>query len=228
MPSRINTSLGRRSLPNGKPGSLPQTIRQAKQTTLQHFFFLLSHMKMPRLPRLLPRYLIMLKRIFRSQVIYRTRFLINHTLDVILRITDAAIPAVSLLATGVVIYDVGFRAFYSFGPITYRLLAVCLILLRILMVGRFVAELREKKRIWSHVFSFLLIVLTIYLYDLLLTLGVTEPLRTNDFLVDKLLLYGGLLFIFSTEASDLLRFVYRRSLNPAFLDRKSTRLNSSH
>lgn len=174
-------------------------------------------MKMPRLPRWLTRYLILLKRIFSEQVIYRTRFLINHTLDVILRITDATIPAVSLFATGVVIYDVGFRSFYSFGPITYRLLAVCLILLRILMVGRFVAELREKKRIWSHVFSFLLIVLTIYLYDLLLTLGVTEPLRTNDFLVNKLILYGGLLFIFSTEASDLLRFVYRRSLNPAFL-----------
>ena len=163
------------------------------------------------------RYLILLKRTFNEQVIYRTRFLINHTLDVILRITDATIPAVSLFATGVVIYDVGFRPFYSFGPLTYKLLAVCLIVLRILMAGRFVAELREKKRPWSHIFSFLLIVLTIYLYDLLLTLGVTEPLRTNDFLVDKLLLYGGLLFIFSTEVSDLLRFVYRRSLNPAFL-----------
>lgn len=172
---------------------------------------------MKRFPRWLTRYLILLKRIFSEQVIYRTRFLINHALDVILRITDATIPAVSLLATGVVIYDVGFRSFYSSGPITHRLLAVCLILLRILMVGRFVAELREKKRIWAHAFSLLLIVLTFYLYDLLLILSVTEPLRTNNFLVNKLLLYGGLLFIFSTEISDLLRFAYRRSLNPAFL-----------
>lgn len=163
------------------------------------------------------RYLVLLKRIFSEQVIYRTRFLINHALDTILRVSDAAIPAVSLLATGVVIYDVGFRSFYSFGPLTYKLLAICLILLRILMVGRFLAEMREKKRIWAHVFSFLLIALTIYLYDLLNTVSQMEPLRTNDFLVNKLLLYGGLLFIFSTEVSDLLRFVYRRSLNPAFL-----------
>lgn len=174
-------------------------------------------MKIPRLPRFLTRYLILLKRIFSEQVIYRTRFLINQTLDTILRVADATIPAVSLFATGVIIYDVGFRSFYSFGPISYRLLAVCLILLRILMAGRFVAELREKKRIWAHAFSFLLIVLTVYLYDLLNTVNLMEPLRTNDFLVNKLLLYGGLLFIFSTEVSDLLRFVYRRSLNPAFL-----------
>lgn len=174
-------------------------------------------MKMPRLPRILSRYLLLLKRVFSEQVIYRTRFLINNALDTILRITDAAIPTVSLLATGIVIYDVGFRPFYNFGPLTYRLLAVCLILLRIMMAGRFVAELREKKRIWAHIFSFLLLALTIYLYNLLNTLNTIEPLRTNDFLVKKLLLYGGVLFIFSTEVSDLLRFVYRRSLNPAFL-----------
>lgn len=164
------------------------------------------------------RYTLWLKRTFSEQVIYRTRFLINHTLDIILRIADAAIPAVSLLTVGALIYDVGFRSFYSFGPILYRIFAVCLILLGILMVGRFVAELREKKRVWAHIFSFLLIVLTIYLYDVLNALNMLEPfLRTNEFLVNKLILYGGLLFIFSTEVSDLLRFVYRRSLNPAFL-----------
>src|SRR5690606_17126788 len=155
---------------------------------------------------------------FSEQVIYRTRFLINHTLDIILRIADAAIPAVSLLTVGALIYDVGFRSFYSFGPILYRIFAVCLILLGILMVGRFVAELREKKRVWAHIFSFLLIVLTIHLYDVLNALNMLEPfLRTNEFLVNKLILYGGLLFIFSTDASFLLRLLYRRSLTPTFL-----------
>lgn len=174
-------------------------------------------MQMPRLPRLLLRYLIFLKQTFSEQVVNRTRFLINQTLDTIGRIADAVIPVVSLLAAGVVIYDVGFRTFYSYSPVTYKLLAVCLILLRILMASRFVAELREKKRIWAHVFSFLLVVLTVYLHNRLQALGQMEPLRTNDFLVNKLVLYGGILFIFSTEVSDLLRFVYRRSLNPAFL-----------
>jgi Trk-type K+ transport system membrane component len=157
------------------------------------------------------------KRLLTEQVIHQTRFLISHGLRTVLRVTDAAIPTISLLLMGVVIYDVGFRAFYSFGTRIYIIMAVLMVLLRALMVARFVAELPEKRKIGSHIFSFGLVVLTFYLYDLLKLTAQTEPLRTNEFLLRKLLLYGGILFIFSTEASDLLRFVYRRSLNPAFL-----------
>ncbi|HEX7015094.1 MAG TPA: potassium transporter TrkG [Cyclobacteriaceae bacterium] len=159
----------------------------------------------------------MAKRLLTEQVIHQTRFLVTHALRTILRVTDAAIPAISLLLMGVVIYDVGFRSFYSFGPRIYMMMAVLLALLRALMFARFVAELPEKRKIGSHIFSFVLVVLTFYLYDLLKMTAHTEPLRTNGFLLRKLLLYGGVLFIFSTEASDLLRFVYKRSLNPAFL-----------
>lgn len=171
----------------------------------------------PRLPRILARYRAMAKRLLTEQVIHQTRFLVTHALRTILRVTDAAIPAISLLLMGVVIYDVGFRSFYSFGPRIYMMMAVLLALLRALMFARFVAELPEKRKIGSHIFSFVLVVLTFYLYDLLKITAHTEPLRTNGFLLRKLLLYGGVLFIFSTEASDLLRFVYKRSLNPAFL-----------
>lgn len=171
----------------------------------------------PRLPRILARYRAMAKRLLTEQVIHQTRFLVTHALRTILRVTDAAIPAISLLLMGVVIYDVGFRSFYSFGPRIYMMMAVLLALLRALMFARFVAELPEKRKIGSHIFSFVLVVLTFYLYDLLKMTAHTEPLRTNGFLLRKLLLYGGVLFIFSTEASDLLRFVYKRSLNPAFL-----------
>lgn len=171
----------------------------------------------PRLPRILARYRALAKRLLTEQVIHQTRFLVLNALRNILRITDAAIPTLSLLLMGVVIYDVGFRTFYSFGPRIYVLMAVLLALLRALMLARFVAELPERRKIGSHLFSFALVVLTFYLYDLLKITASTEPLRTNDFLLRKLLLYGGILFIFSTEASDLLRFVYRRSLNPAFL-----------
>jgi potassium uptake TrkH family protein len=174
-------------------------------------------MKMSRLPRSITRYLILIKQAITRQVIQRTRFLIGTVLKTSLRVTDALIPVMSLIAIGIVIYDVGFRPFYSFGPLTYRLLVICLLLLRALMVVRFIAELQEKRRIWVHLFSFLLILLTFYLYNILQLLGQTEPLRTNSFLVNKLILYGGIILIFSTEASDLLRFIYRRSLNPAFL-----------
>ncbi|HEY4655068.1 MAG TPA: hypothetical protein VIH22_11160, partial [Cyclobacteriaceae bacterium] len=161
-------------------------------------------MKMSRLPRSITRYLILIKQAITRQVIQRTRFLIGTVLKTSLRVTDALIPVMSLIAIGIVIYDVGFRPFYSFGPLTYRLLVICLLLLRALMVVRFIAELQEKRRIWVHVFSFLLILLTFYLYNILQLIGQTEPLRTNSFLVNKLILYGGIILIFSTEASDLL------------------------
>jgi trk system potassium uptake protein TrkH len=171
----------------------------------------------PRLPRFLARYRVMAKRLLTEQVIHQTKFLVLHALRITLRVTDAAIPAISLLLMGVVIYDVGFREFYSLGSRTYLIMLVLLGLLRILMLARFVAELPERRKIGSYIFSFVLIVLSFYLYDLLKLTSQTEPLRTNEFLMRKLLLYGGILFIFSTEASDLLRFVYKRSLNPAFL-----------
>jgi Trk-type K+ transport system membrane component len=171
----------------------------------------------PRLPRILARYRALAKRLLTEQVFHQTRFLVLNALRTVLRVTDAAIPSISLLLMGVVIYDVGFRPFYSFGPRIYIMMAVLLALLRAMMLARFVAELPEKRKIRSHIFSFVLVVLIFYLYDLLKITAQTEPLRTNEFLWRKLLLYGGVLFIFSTEASDLLRFVYRRSLNPAFL-----------
>src|SRR5690606_18807874 len=83
-------------------------------------------------------------------------------------------------------------AFYSFGTRIYIIMAVLMVLLRALMVARFVAELPEKRKIGSHIFSFGLVVLTFYLYDLLKLTAQTEPLRTNEFLLRKLLLYGGI------------------------------------
>ncbi|HLT79540.1 MAG TPA: potassium transporter TrkG [Cyclobacteriaceae bacterium] len=174
-------------------------------------------MKWPRLPRFIARYRALAKWLLTERVSHQARFLISTVLRTVLRVTDAAIPAISLLLMGVVIYDVGFRTFYSFGPRVYILMAVLMAVLRSLMIARFIAELPEKRKLGAHIFNFGLVALTFYLYDLLGVTAQTEPLRTNEFLFRKLLLYGGILFIFSTEASDLLRFVYRRSLNPAFL-----------
>lgn len=174
-------------------------------------------MKRSRLPRYVIRYYILFKRVLTEEVVHQSRFFIHAFLRSVLQITDAAIPAVILFALGFVIHDVGFRPFYGFNSVTYNVLLVSLLTLRVLMVGRFISEWQEKRRIWSHIFSLFLVILTFYLYHLLHLVHNTEPLRTNSFLLRKLLLYIGIVFLFTTEASNLLRFIYRRSLNPSFI-----------
>jgi trk/ktr system potassium uptake protein len=174
-------------------------------------------MKKPGLPRFLVRYYIIIKRSLSEQVIHQSRFLVGTFLRSVLHITDATIPPIILLALGFIVHDIGFRPFYSFSSVTYNVLLASLLVLRVLMVARFISEWRENRRFWTHVFSLSLVVLTFYLYHLLHVVFQTEPLRTNSFMIKKLALYAGIIFLFTTEVSNLLRFIYKRSLNPSFL-----------
>jgi hypothetical protein len=131
--------------------------------------------------------------------------------------TEVLIPIVSLSILGILIYDLGVNPIFAHSVYTHQMLLPAFDSLGVIMVARFLSEWYEKKKISAHAFSFFLVVLTFYLSHLLNALSQTEPLRSNDFLVKKIILYGGIVFIFLTEASKVLRFVYRKSVNPSFL-----------
>lgn len=163
------------------------------------------------------RFIILVKRTIDDQFIYNSRYLITAFMKHTFRATEVLIPIVSLSILGILVYDLGVNPIFAHSVYTHQMLSPAFDALKIIMVARFLSEWYEKKKISTHAFSLFLVILTFYLSHILNVLSQTEPLRSNNFLLKKIILYGGLVFIFLTEASKVLRFVYRKSVNPSFL-----------
>lgn len=174
-------------------------------------------MKLPRFIRKIFRLIILIKRTIDEQFINHTGYLVTSFLKYTYQASEAIIPILSLSILGILIYDIGVNPIIAHSVFTHQMLKPAFDSLEIVMVARFISEWHEKKKLSAHVFSFFLVILTFYLSHLLEVLSQTEPLRSNDFLLKKILLYGGIVFIFITEVSKVLRFVYRKSVNPSFL-----------
>lgn len=167
--------------------------------------------------RKLLRLLLVIKRTIDEQFVNHASHFISHTLRSVLQFTDAAIPIVSLTALGFIVHDLGFNKFYSVSPLIIQVLALSLYALKIMLIAHFIAEWQDKRKFSAHVFSFLLIVLTFYLHSLLRDLDTITNDQPAQFVWKKLLLYGGVFFIFLSEVSYVMGFLYVRRLNPAFL-----------
>lgn len=174
-------------------------------------------MRMPPIVRRLFRIIILIKRTLDEQFINQVSFFLGSFLRSVYQISQALIPIISVVAVLIIIHDVGFNPFHSHHSLTHRGLTLCLYFLRIVVVARFISEWQEKRKFRTHIFSLLLVVLTFYLYHLIHEVNATEPLPANDFFRKKITLYAGIFFLFLTEASAVLRFIYRKTLNASFI-----------
>ncbi len=168
------------------------------------------------LVRRLLRILVVGRRVFSQRFINVSRHVLSVVVHHGLRITSAIIPLVSLIAFSLVVYDLGFNSFYTRPNEIFKVLAGLVILLKLLLLARFIFEWWEPRKWHAHLFSFVLVALLFYLHQLSDDVA-TTPVNANNFMEKKLLLYGGITFVFLTEISHVLRFIYRRSLRPSFL-----------
>ncbi|MBL7877638.1 MAG: ATPase [Cyclobacteriaceae bacterium] len=159
----------------------------------------------------------LLRRELSERIINQGRFTLIHTLRITYKISNTLIPLATLAAVGLVVYDFGFNAFYSHEAKLYHILLWVLLSFKILFVIRFISEWVEVKKLKAHLYNFSLVVLVYYLhYEARKIIG-TDTSATTDLLVRKLIFYTGILFLFLTEASGLLKYLYRRRQNTAFI-----------
>lgn len=174
-------------------------------------------MKTPHFIRKLFRFVVFVKRTVDDQFINQGLFFLKSLSRTVFQITEALVPLLALVALGITINDIGFNPFHGHHELTHRTLSICLYLLRIAVVVRFISEWQSSRKFSTHLYSFLLVVLTFYLYHMVHVVHDTPPLRTNTFMWKKLVLYAGIFFLFLTEASSVMRFIYSKSMNASFL-----------
>ena len=174
-------------------------------------------MKIRSIIRRFFRIIVIIQRTIDEQFVNQGKFFLRSALRTTFQATESLIPLISMVLLGIMINDIGFNDFYGHNDFTHRGLSICLNTLRMVMVARFISEWQEKRRFRAHLYSFLLVVLTFYLYHQVYNLLDTPALRGTSFLWKKLTLYGGIVFIFLTEVSNVLRFIYSKSMNASFL-----------
>lgn len=131
---------------------------------------------------------------------------------------NAAIPVLLFIALGMVVYDFGFKPFWSNNANFNYWLSTLLDALIIIMGLRLALDLFNKKRFWSR-----FITISGWIFVLILSFYVLpekasiEQFDSNRFLFLKMVLYAGIVLGFITEASYLLQFIYSKSINPGLL-----------
>ncbi len=158
-----------------------------------------------------------MKRNITDRLVSRTRYGLDTLLYLGYRISNALLPMVTLAAFILVVYDFGFHPFYSSQPIVFTYLLPTLTALKVLFIVRFLTGLPELKQWRPRVYSFLLIVVAFYLYSLAKKVDAVNGLESTEFMIQKLILYGIIFFLFFTEASGLLKYLYVRRQNTAFV-----------
>lgn len=148
---------------------------------------------------------------------------VNHSLHAakvamhrIYTVSQVVIPLLVLANMAFIIFDFGFHPFRTFDVAFYQWLIWLLRVLLFLMVVRFLSEWNERLHWRAHFFSALLVVLTGFALWWCARLSEIPPGGVT-FLRGKLLLYAAVVFLFLSEVSVLLRFVYRSRVNPSFL-----------
>ena len=158
-----------------------------------------------------------MKRFIREQLIKEGPYSLMEWIRGTYNVSTTFLPLTALALFGLIIYDFGFFPFYSHDKTIYNYLYYLLTFSKILLIARFATEWIEIKNWKAHVYNFILIVLIFYLTSLCKTIISLELKRTSSFISDKIILFFGIAFLFFTEASNLLKFIYSRRQNPSFV-----------
>ncbi|MBL7873824.1 MAG: ATPase [Cyclobacteriaceae bacterium] len=159
----------------------------------------------------------LMRRALTKPVMSHGKFAILNILRTTYALSNAVIPLATLVAVGLVIYDFGFNSFYTHDANLYRILIGVLFSFKIIFVVRFISEWVELKNIKAHIYNLALVVLVYYLHHVGKIIVHLDTHANTDLLIEKLILYAGILFLALTEASVLLKHLYRRRQNTAFI-----------
>ncbi len=132
-------------------------------------------------------------------------------------VSTTLLPLTALVLFGLIIYDFGFFPFYSHDETIYKYLYYLLTFAKVLLLARFATEWIEIKNWKAHLYNFALVILIFYLASLCKTIIGLEVKRNSVFISDKMILFTGIAFLFFTEVSNLLKFIYSRRQNPSFV-----------
>ncbi|MBN8575385.1 MAG: ATPase [Cytophagales bacterium] len=158
-----------------------------------------------------------LKRNVTDSALAQSRYWVEQILQVTYRLSNVMLPLATLAAFCLVVYDFGFHPFYSLQPHLVEYLLPTLIGIKFLLTIRFIAGFTQLKNWRAHVYAFGLVVLAFYLPQLIKQVQELKDVTSTDFLLKKLLVYGFISFLFATEASGLLKYIYKRRQNTAFI-----------
>ena len=151
-----------------------------------------------------------------EQVPEKTSALISSIVNISLRVTAFLIPLLLSISLGVIIYTVGFEDFYQQYEKTYLAHRYIFLLLSVLFAVRFLVMAPRLLRWRARFFNAALVVLVFYLRSLTEDIPSLQP-ASSMLIAKKLLLFAGIVFLFFIEVSHILRFIYRRGVNPALL-----------
>lgn len=138
------------------------------------------------------------------------------TIKSAVRLVAFLIPALLTVSLAIVIYTVGFEDFYQQHFKAYIAHRNIMLLLLILFLFRFFTLLPQTHRWRPRIFNFLLVVLVFYLQEIAHDIPQLEA-ASPELIRKKLILFAGIVILFFTEVSHILRFIYRRGANPALL-----------
>ncbi len=142
---------------------------------------------------------------------------LRNTRQVVQRSISGTIPFILFLAVGLVIYDFGFKPFWSNSNALNLWLRVLLDVLVAMMGVRLLFDLFKKRKAWVRVFTivgwFFILFLAFYVLPQKM---IINPV-TQQFLLLKIILYSGILLAFVIEVSYLLQFIYKGTVSPALL-----------
>lgn len=151
-----------------------------------------------------------------EQVPEKTAALLASVVSIAGRVTAFLIPLLLAVLLGIVIYTVGFDDFYQQVEKAHLAYRYILLLLCILFTVRFLIMLPRLRRWRARFFNAALLILIFYLRSLTEDIPLLET-ASSMLIAKKLLLFAGILFLFFIEVSNILRFIYRRGVNPAML-----------
>lgn len=133
-----------------------------------------------------------------------------------LKISAFLIPILVTVSLTIVIYTIGFEDFYQQQFQAYKAHRYILLLLSLLFTVRFLILLPTVAHWRSRIFNLLIIVLIFYLARLAGEIPTGAP-GSTALIARKVTLFFGIAILFFTETSQILRFIYRRGVNPALL-----------
>lgn len=132
------------------------------------------------------------------------------------RIASFLIPLLITVSLTIVIYTIGFEDFYQRQQQAYFAHHYIFLFLSILFIVRFFIMLPDISRWRSRFFNLFLVILVFYLKGISQEIPHT-PESAPDLIVKKVTLFFGIGILFFTEVSHILRFIYRRGVDPALL-----------
>ncbi len=163
------------------------------------------------------RFVVRTKRRFNDRVVNKGL----HTGEIVFHkgyeITGGVIPVLCTVLFGLMIYDVGFNKFNDSTSFAFEVIREVTLVLLISVIFRFIFEWGDKRTWVAHVYSFFFVVIMYYMYDLILTLQNWHVPIGREFQIRKLGVFAGIVFVFLSEVSHVLRFIYRKSVNPSFI-----------